>query len=82
MKRARVTTTTKGETYDPQGEAITKAIKQIGVDYIDDVKVGRHFYLHIDENAPEEEVKENIKRAAEELLHNNIIEDYQITYDC
>ena len=36
MKRARVTTTTKGQTYDPQGAVITKAIKQIGIDHIED----------------------------------------------
>jgi|TARA_R110000824_G_scaffold72338_3_gene184625 phosphoribosylformylglycinamidine synthase PurS subunit len=81
MKRARVTTTTKGHTYDPQGAAITKAIKQLGIEHIKDVKAGRHFCLYLDENVSDDILKENITKAAEELLHNNIIEDYQIIYD-
>jgi len=81
MKRARVTTTTKGQTYDPQGTVITKALKQLGIEHIEDVKAGRHFYLYLDEKVSEDILKENITKAAEKLLHNNIIEDYQIIYE-
>jgi phosphoribosylformylglycinamidine synthase len=81
MRRARVTTTTKGQTYDPQGTVITKALKQLGIEHIEDVKAGRHFYLYLDDKVSDEELKESVKQAAEKLLHNTIIEDYHIIYE-
>ena len=81
MKRARVTTTTKGQTYDPQGTVITKALKQLGIEHIEDVKAGRHFYLYLDDSIADETLKESVTAAAEQLLHNTIIEDYHIIYE-
>jgi len=42
MKKIHVVTTTKGQTYDPQGTVINKAAKQLGIKNITDVKAGRH----------------------------------------
>jgi phosphoribosylformylglycinamidine synthase len=81
MKRARVTTTTKGQTYDPQGTVITKALKQLGIEHIEDVKAGRHFYLYLDDSVSDDVLKESVVSAAEQLLHNTIIEDYHIIYE-
>lgn len=80
-KKARVFTVPKGQTYDPQGAVINSAAKQIGIEHIKDVKAGRHFLLVFDFKTPDEEVKRNAKQAAEKLLHNDIIEDYDIHYE-
>ena len=78
MIKAHVVTTTKGQTYDPQGTVINKAAKQLGIKGIADVKAGRHFLLIFEDAATEEEIKKATFEAAEKLLHNNIIEDYEI----
>lgn len=78
MKKVHVVTTTKGQTYDPQGTVINKAAKQLGIKNITDVKAGRHFLLIFEESATEEQIKEATSQAAEKLLHNNIIEDYEV----
>ena len=58
MKKIHVVTTTKGQTYDPQGTVINKAAKQLGIKNITDVKAGRHFLLIFEESATEEQIKE------------------------
>jgi len=40
--------------------------------------MGKHAMLIVDEDVPEEELMKNVVDAAEKLLHNNIIEDYEI----
>jgi len=81
MKKIRVVTTTKGQTYDPAGRAVVEALQQLGIKHIKDVKIGKHAMLIVDEDAPEEEIHKNVVDAAEKLLHNNIIEDYEILND-
>jgi len=71
----------KGQTYDPQGTVICSAAKQIGIKNIKDVKAGRHFLLVFDDNVSDEEIKVSAEQAAARLLHNDIIEDYSITYE-
>ena len=55
-KKVRVVTTTKGHTYDPQGAAVLKSLQQLGIKHIEDVKIGRHILLYIEDDAPEEEI--------------------------
>ena len=78
MIKAHVVTTTKGQTYDPQGTVINKAAKQLGIKGIADVKAGRHFLLIFEDKITEEQAKKATLEAAQKLLHNNIIEDYEI----
>ena len=81
MKKARVFTVVKGQTYDPQGTVINNAAKQLGIEHISDVKAGRHFLLLFEDSVPNEEIKKSSEEAAMRLLHNDIIEDYSITYE-
>ena len=81
MKKASVFTVVKGQTYDPQGTVINSAAKQLGIKHIKDVKAGRHFLLLFEDDTPDENVKASAEEAATRLLHNDIIEDYDITYE-
>ena len=81
MKKARVFTVVKGQTYDPQGTVINSAAKQLGIQHISDVKAGRHFLLLFEDSVPNEEINKSSEEAAIKLLHNDIIEDYSITYE-
>ena len=81
MKKARVFTGVKGQTYDPQGTVINSAAKQLGIKYIKDVKAGKHFLLLFEDDTTDDNVKASAEEAAIQLLHNDIIEDYDITYE-
>lgn len=80
MRKVRVFTKPKKNTLDPQGNVVLKNLKKIGIKYIEDIKIGRYFELHVDETIHDNEIKTQVIIAAEKLLHNNIIEDYEIIY--
>ena len=80
MKKVRVFTKPKKNTLDPQGTVVLKNLKKLGVKYIEDVKIGRYIELHVDETIHDDEIKNQVITATEKLLHNNIIEDYEIIY--
>lgn len=81
MKKVRVVTTTKKNTYDPQGTTVCRALKQLGINNIVDAKVGRHILLYFDQDTSQEDIQKNTVEAANKLLYNDIIEDYEIIHD-
>ncbi len=60
---------------DPQGKAVTGSMKNIGLDAITGVRVGRHVRLFVDaENA--NEANKMVDEACKKLLANQIMESY------
>ena len=61
---------------DPQGKAVTGALKRIGFDGMT-VRQGKRFEVEVDgEVTPE--VLERVSQAAEKLLANTVIEAYEV----
>lgn len=62
---------------DPQGKAVHGGLQNLGLDNIDDVRVGKHITLKV--NAPtEKEAKEAAENACKKLLANPVMEFYEI----
>ena len=60
---------------DPQGKAVSNSMKNIGLNSIDNVRIGKHISLTI--NAKDEsEAKELVQKACENMLVNKIMESY------
>ena len=77
MFNAKVMVTLKKGVLDPQGSAVERACKSHGYTDISDVRIGKMIQLVIntsDRSAAEVEVK----KLADELLANPIMEDYVI----
>ena len=77
MFNAKVMVTLKKGVLDPQGSAVERACKSHGYTDISDVRIGKMIQLVIntsDRSAAESEVK----KLADELLANPIMEDYVI----
>ncbi|MDD2287335.1 MAG: phosphoribosylformylglycinamidine synthase subunit PurS [Bacteroidales bacterium] len=62
---------------DPQGKAVTSSMKNIGLEKIQDVRIGKHISLEI-EAKDKEEAFSLADRACKELLHNPIMESYTL----
>jgi phosphoribosylformylglycinamidine synthase len=62
---------------DPQGKAVTAAMKNIGLPEIGNVRIGKHFTLEIDA-ASKEVAKEKADAACKKLLANQIMEGFHI----
>ena len=73
MPRVVVNVMPKPEILDPQGKAVTGALKHIGFDGMT-VRQGKRFELTVEGEATEEHLAQ-ARQAAEELLSNPVIED-------
>lgn len=64
----------KAELLDPQGKAVAGALARLGNDTFSGVRVGKRFELTVD-GPVDEAVLGSVRRIADELLSNSVIED-------
>jgi len=74
--KARVTVTLKSGILDPQGKAIEGALKSLGLG-VASVRQGKVFDIEI-EGHDRKAAKAALEQAAEKLLANTLIENYQV----
>ena len=61
---------------DPQGKAVTGSMKNLGLQEIENVRIGKHITLEID--APSKEAASSkVDDACKKLLGNQIMEFYE-----
>ncbi len=77
MARVVVNVMPKAEILDPQGQAVVRALGRIGVEGVADVRQGKRFEIEADESVTEEQVK----KMAETLLANTVIEDFEVVFE-
>ena len=75
--KARVTVTLKSGILDPQGKAIEGALKSLGVDGVASVRQGKVFDIEI-EGDNRKRAEAALKQAADKLLANTLIENYDV----
>ena len=62
---------------DPQGQAISHSLNDLGFNEVSDVRVGKQILLEINESDPAR-LRQRVARMCETLLSNTVIEDYSI----
>ena len=67
----------KPEILDPQGQAVASALPRLGFNFAKSVRQGKRFEIEVDGEASNETI-ESIKKAAEVLLSNPVIENYTV----
>jgi phosphoribosylformylglycinamidine synthase len=60
---------------DPQGKAVTSSMKNIGLDAVEGVRIGRHVRLFVDAGN-QAEAEKMVDEACKKLLANQIMESY------
>ncbi len=79
MPRVVVNVMPKPEILDPQGKAVTGALKRLGFQGLS-VRQGKRFEVEVDgEVTPE--VLAQIEKAADTLFANTVIESYEVVTD-
>jgi phosphoribosylformylglycinamidine synthase subunit PurS len=76
--KARVTVTLKSGVLDPQGKAIEGALRSLGVEGVASVRQGKVFDIEVEGVADREKATALLKQAADRLLANKVIENYQV----
>lgn len=62
---------------DPQGQAVSGALRTLGFTGVKEVHVGRYVIVEADA-ASEQAAREDVSRMCERLLANPVIEDFEI----
>ncbi len=74
--RAHIHVTLKPEVLDPQGDAVTRSLKQLGHGAVKSVRIGKFIDVdlgQIDRNTAESNVQDFCKK----LLANPVMEDFR-----
>ena len=74
MARVVVNVMPKAEILDPQGQAVQRALGRIGIAGVQDVRQGKRFEIEVDDTVSDED----LRRMAETLLTNTVIEDFEV----
>ncbi|WP_437678482.1 phosphoribosylformylglycinamidine synthase subunit PurS [Sorangium sp. So ce131] len=77
--KAVVNVRLKKEVLDPQGDAVKRALTSLGFPGVKGVRVGKLIEIELDPslgNAPD--LEERLKKMADEMLANTVIEDYEV----
>ncbi len=77
MARVVVDVMLKPEILDPQGQAVARALPQLGVTGVRDVRIGKRIEIELDGEA-DEAALERVRAFADQLLANPVIEDYVV----
>ncbi|HEX4815679.1 MAG TPA: phosphoribosylformylglycinamidine synthase subunit PurS [Nonomuraea sp.] len=77
MARVIVDVMLKPEILDPQGQAIARALPRLGFSGVSAVRQGKRFEIELDGPADEAALAE-VRKMAETLLANTVIEDYAV----
>ncbi len=62
---------------DPQGKAVLGGLKNLGIQNVNDVRVGKHITLDINASS-EEEAKNIAAEAGNKLLANPVMEFFEV----
>jgi len=62
---------------DPQGKTVSASMKNLGLNEIDSVRIGKHISLEV-EATSEDHAKELVDKACKRLLVNEIMEFYTV----
>jgi phosphoribosylformylglycinamidine synthase subunit PurS len=77
MYTAQITVMPLKNLLDPQGKAVLGGLENLGITTVNDVRVGKHITLQIDATSAEE-AKAIADTAAQKLLANAVMEQYEI----
>ncbi len=77
--KAKIIVTPRREVLDPQGEAVALGLHSLGYGEVAAVRVGR--YLEVDLTGDTAAAEARVRRMCEQLLANEVIEDFTFTLE-
>lgn len=66
------------EILDPQGKAVKLGLHNLGIDNINDVRIGKHITLDVEADS-QATAEAMVKTACEKLLANMVMEEFSYT---
>lgn len=75
MTKIELHITLQPQVLDTQGQALTRAVHDLGYKQVDDIRVGKVLYMTVDETS-EQAVANVVNTLSEKLFANTVIEEY------
>ncbi|NWK84455.1 phosphoribosylformylglycinamidine synthase subunit PurS [Staphylococcus sp. GSSP0090] len=75
MKTIELHITLQPQVLDTQGQALNRAVHDLGYKQVNDIRVGKLLYMTVDE-ATDEAVHNVVTTLSEKLFANTVIEEY------
>jgi phosphoribosylformylglycinamidine synthase len=76
-RKVKVFVTLKRGVLDPQGSAVGRALRTLGYDEVQDVRLGKYVELTLADGESEADGKKRLDEMCRKLLANTVIEDYR-----
>jgi phosphoribosylformylglycinamidine synthase subunit PurS len=76
-KKVRVYVTLKRGVLDPQGSAVGRALRTMGYDEVEDVRLGKYIEVTLKVGQSDADAKKRLDDMCKRLLANTVIEDYR-----
>ncbi len=70
----------KDELLDPQGKVVVKNMPNVGVEGIEDVRIGKHVTMRLEADS-EQDAHDKVELACKKLLANVIMESYDFVVE-
>ncbi len=68
------------ELLDPQGKAVLSGLQNLGLEGVDDVRIGKNVTLQINAGSPDE-ARKIAEEASKKLLANPVMEYFEMNVD-
>lgn len=75
MKKIELHITLQDQVLDTQGQALNRAVHDLGYEQVNDIRVGKVIYMTVDET-DENSIKNIVNTLSEKLFANTVIEEY------
>ncbi|WP_436883277.1 phosphoribosylformylglycinamidine synthase subunit PurS [Mammaliicoccus sciuri] len=75
MKKIELHITLQGQVLDTQGQALNRAVHDLGYEQVNDIRVGKVIYMTVDETN-DNSIKNVVNTLSEKLFANTVIEEY------
>ena len=70
----------KTELLDPQGKVVVKNLPNIGIEGVEDARIGKHVMITVEAES-QDAAHDKVDRACSKLLANLIMEDYDFVLE-
>lgn len=74
--RAEINIMPQKALLDPQGKTVHQSMQLLGLQNINDVRIGKHITVEMEADSVED-AKGKVEKACKELLANQVMEDYE-----
>ena len=79
---AKIHVTLKKSVLDPQGVAVSSALKSMGYNEVEDLRLGKYMDLKVDDKGKNQAwVKGRVDEMCKKLLSNGVIETFSFTLE-